>query len=351
VLDIGTGTGFFAMLACRLGARKVYAIEPDEVIHLARTAARANGYEGRIDFIQNLTTRVELPERVDVIVSDLRTVIPWFQQHIPTIVDARERLLAPGGVLIPAQDTVWAAVVEMPEFYAQHVGHQPEDTDGFDMTVARLAGANAWAKARAKPEQLLSAPRLFSTLDYRVINEDNVNVQIDWPVHRAGTAHGFVVWFDTILMEDIGFSNVPGGEPLLYGNGFFPWLEPTPVAVGDAVSVSLRGNLVQDDYIWRWNSRIMSPTGSAEPRAQFSQSNFTGPRELERIRRGAASYVPIPTGREAVDRFILERIDGIRTTRSIAEELSSHFPAEFPTWEVALEAVGELSCRYDVAKR
>ena len=346
VLDIGTGTGFFAMLACRLGARKVYAIEPDNVIQLARDAARKNGFADRIEFIQDLSMRVELPERVDVIVSDLRTVLPWYQQHIATIIDARERLLAPDGALIPEQDSVWAAVVEMPEFYAQHVGHQPEDTPGFDMSAARRTGANAWTKARAKPEQLLTEPRQWATLDYSTVRDSNVDAQIDWTVARSGTAHGFVAWFDTILTEDVGFSNAPGSERVLYGNAFFSWQEPVAVAPGDAIAVSLRANFLEDDYIWRWNTRVMGSPGTAKPRAEFSQSNFVGPPALERLRRGAASYVPVLYGREEVDRFILDHIDGNRSLRDIAEAVASHFPTEFPTWEVALETVGELAHRY-----
>ncbi len=346
VLDIGTGTGFFAMLACRLGARKVYAIEPDNVIQLAREAARTNGYADRIHFIQDLSLRVELPERVDVIVSDLRSVLPWFQQHIATIIDARERLLAPGGILIPEQDIMWAAVVEMPDFYAQHVGHQPGDTPGFDMSAARRSGANAVTKARAEPKQLLTEPRQWATLDYKAVTDSNVDAQIGWTAARPGTAHGFVAWFDTILTQDIGFSNAPGGEPLLYGHAFFPWQEPVAVARGEAIAVSLRANLVGDDYIWRWNSRIMGSPGTAEPRAEFSQSSFVGPQALERLRRGEAGYVPILNGRAEVDRFILDQIDGKRSLREIAEAVASQFPTEFQTWEAALAAVGELSFRY-----
>src|SRR5690349_17927548 len=76
VLDIGTGTGIMALLACRYGARKVYAVEPDDIIILAREAAAAGGLADRIEFIQDRTTNIFLPERVDVIVSDVHGVLP-----------------------------------------------------------------------------------------------------------------------------------------------------------------------------------------------------------------------------------------------------------------------------------
>ena len=104
VLDLGCGQGLFALLACRFGARRVYAIEPDNVINIAREAAAANGFRDRIEFFQSVSTEVTLPEPATIIISDLRGVLPWFQKHIPSIVDARQRLLAPGGVLIPRRD-------------------------------------------------------------------------------------------------------------------------------------------------------------------------------------------------------------------------------------------------------
>jgi protein arginine N-methyltransferase 1 len=101
VLDIGTGSGILALLACRFGARKVYAVEPDDIIQLAREAAAANGFADRIEFIQGISTRLDLREKVDVIVSDLRGVLPALEQGLVSIMDARDRLLAPGGRLIP----------------------------------------------------------------------------------------------------------------------------------------------------------------------------------------------------------------------------------------------------------
>lgn len=56
VVDIGTGTGIFALLAARLGARKVYAIDPSDVIQLGRCVAAHNGLDARVEFIQGLST-------------------------------------------------------------------------------------------------------------------------------------------------------------------------------------------------------------------------------------------------------------------------------------------------------
>ena len=102
VLDIGTGTGIFALLAARMGARRVYAIEPSDAINVAREIARANGCADSIEFIQALSTEVEPAERADVLVSDLRGVLPFCGGHFAAIADARRRWLAPGATLIPS---------------------------------------------------------------------------------------------------------------------------------------------------------------------------------------------------------------------------------------------------------
>src|SRR5262245_17467881 len=79
VLEIGTGPGIFAVQACRLGAARVYAVEPDPVIQVAREIAHANSCADKIEFIEGLSTRAELPVKADVIVSDLRGILPLFQ--------------------------------------------------------------------------------------------------------------------------------------------------------------------------------------------------------------------------------------------------------------------------------
>jgi protein arginine N-methyltransferase 1 len=144
VLDLGCGPGVFALMACKFGARRVYAVEPESIISLAREAAVTNGCADRIEFFESLSTEISLPEPASIIISDLRGVLPWFEQHIPTIIDARERLLAPGGVLIPQRDVLWATVVEAPEQYEDFVG--PWRRFDLDLAAGTRLITNTWRK-------------------------------------------------------------------------------------------------------------------------------------------------------------------------------------------------------------
>src|SRR5262245_21451987 len=85
VLDIGAGTGIFSLLACRFGARRVYAVEPADAIQIAREIAAANGYADRIEFIQKLSTEITLPEQADVIIYDLRGMFTFMGRHITCV--------------------------------------------------------------------------------------------------------------------------------------------------------------------------------------------------------------------------------------------------------------------------
>src|ERR1041384_6455215 len=154
VLDLGCGPGVFALLACKLGARRVYAVEPENIIGLAREAAAANGFSSRIEFFEKLSTEITLPEPATIIISDLRGVLPWFEQNVTSIIDARERLLASGGVLIPRRDVLWASVVEAPEQYEEIVGPWRNQVD-LDLSAGKRLAAKTRRTAAKKTEKVV----------------------------------------------------------------------------------------------------------------------------------------------------------------------------------------------------
>jgi type I protein arginine methyltransferase len=279
VVDLGCGPGLFALIACQLGARRVFAIEPNDVIQVGRDAAREHGFGDRIEFIQELSTKVSLPEQAEVIVSDLRGVLPWFANHLPSIIDARSRFLAPNGILIPARDTLWAAIVEVPDYYEGLV--KPWDGP-LTLSYGRRLAVNNWSKLRVTPESLLGQPVCWYRLDYYRVEEVNFSKDVSLSAARAGMAHGLIIWFDAELFDGVGFSNGPDHEALIYKNAFFPFEQPIEVRAGDRIDVHLDGRLIGDDYVWSWNTTVSS-TGKT-----FKQSTLLGiPLSQEQLRKGA----------------------------------------------------------------
>ena len=271
VLDVGTGLGIFAILASRLGARRVFAVEPGDVIHLARRIAKDNGVADRIEFIQDFSTRISLPERADVMISDLRAVLPLFQHHIPSIVDARERLLEPSATLIPAQDSLWAAVIEAPESYQKFTRPWDEALE-LDLLATHPILTQMSRQLRAGPDQLVTEPTCWATLEYGTIESPNVEGRLRWDVTRKSVGHGLLVWFDTTLANGIGFSNAPGEAETIYGSEFFPFSSPIGLDPGDSIAVGLAANLVVDRYVWRWTTRVLSGGRDGDVKADLSQT-------------------------------------------------------------------------------
>src|SRR5258707_4450423 len=167
-VDLGTGSGVFALLAARAGARKVYAIESGSVIELARELAAANGVADRIDFFHADSRSVELPERADLLISDVRGVLPLFANAIPTMIDARTRFLCDGAAMIPRGESIFAALVESPVAYAHHTDAY-QSSYGIDFAAARRLAVNHSRRTLVRADELLSAPVLWARLDYATI--------------------------------------------------------------------------------------------------------------------------------------------------------------------------------------
>jgi protein arginine N-methyltransferase 1 len=344
VVEIGTGPGIFAVLACQLGAGRVYAIEPNEIIQVAREVTAANGCADKIEFLEDLSNRVTLPIRADVVLSDLRGVLPFFERHIPAIVDARRRFLLPGGILIPRKDTLWAAIVEAPKPYGELVDPWDHNSIGQDLSPARRLIVNSSQRVHVSPEQLLTAPRLWTTLDYASVENADARGNLDWRVERAGTGHGILVWFDADLAEGIGFSNAPSAPETIYGSLFLPWTQPVSLASGQAVCGSLEARLVENDYVWRWTTRIEPVEGSSTSLIHFEQSQLSGTvLSTAQLRRIAADYIPHLSEEGRLRRRTFELMDGKASLEEIARRLAAEFPQRFSSWQQALSYAGVVS--------
>jgi protein arginine N-methyltransferase 1 len=101
VVDLGTGTGVLAVAAAQAGAKRVYAIEVRPIAEDAARFFQGSGLGDRITLIRGHSTEISLPDRADVLVSEMIGNDPLGEQILETASDAVGRLLKPDARLIP----------------------------------------------------------------------------------------------------------------------------------------------------------------------------------------------------------------------------------------------------------
>ncbi len=216
--------------------------------------------------------------------------------------DARRRLLAPGGTLIPREDSLWVAVVEAPDVYRDHVGPWQDNELGLDMGAALRFTTNSWGKARLKPGQFLVEPRCWAKLDYTHPGRARTPA-----ARRPGRCRGrgrptaSALWFDAELVDGIGYSNAPGATEQIYGQAFFPLTRPLDLDAGDTISVGLRADLIGEDYQWTWETRVGDRDEPGRCPGRLPAVDVPGrtPRSLERLKKQARRARRRPSRRTA----------------------------------------------------
>lgn len=345
VIDLGTGPGILALLACKAGASRVTAIDPHPSIEVARRAARDNGFADKIAFFCGLSTHLFPDTLADVIVSDIRGVLPLFERHIPVINDARTRLLKPGGTMIPAADRVYAALVEAADLYDQSRRPWLENAYGLDLSAGYVHITNQWMRTSRNASALMSKPHLFAALDYREALDPNQRASILFEASRSGTVHGLLLWFDTQLAPGIGFSNAPGEPELVYGQAFFPFEHPVTIAEGGLAACDISANFVDGDYIWAWSIRAEDIDGNPHAYRQSSlKSTIFSP---EILAPRAQSFKPPSSRLQDVDAACIGLFNGERTLQEIAQLLLARFPEYFHDENAAFERAASLSGHYN----
>ena len=84
---------------------------------------------------------------------------------------------------------------------------------------------------------------------------------------------GLGVWSDSTLTDGVQFSNEPGTPDTIHERCFLPWTTPVTVEIGNTVSVTLRSDLIGEDYISSWNTLVLEQ-GCDRITAEFKQSPF-----------------------------------------------------------------------------
>jgi SAM-dependent methyltransferase len=305
VLDIGTGLGTFGLIAARLGAARVYAIDATNITALAERNARANGFADRVEVLCGRAIDAELPEPVDVIVSDLSGALPLFEEHLPSVIHARDRFLEPGGTLIPQRDRLFCAPLSDAALYADLLAPW-RSVPGIDLTAAETMALHAPHALRVDPDRLAAEPRCWGELDYATLRSPDVSASLEWTLATTCDLHGIVLWFESTLQGDITISSGPRFPESVYATMVLPLLQPLSVRAGEVLRLDLDATLVSGHYAVTWQAGTEQQPGTrqstllSEPRRGAARADEVAPLPPRATFRPSAGVVCRNVGHEVL---------------------------------------------------
>jgi protein arginine N-methyltransferase 1 len=260
VLDVGAGSGILSLFAARAGAARVYAVEQTSIAVLAQELATANGVGDIVQVIQGDITELELPGRVDVIVSEWLGGFGIDEGMLPPVVTARDRWLKPGGVMIPDSVTAWVALVH-DRYLAETVDFLQENPYGLELgdlvekTVNEISYSGGFRHLAASDRR--SEPARLWTTNAGLIRftEAQAPHQAEGllAIHEYGSANALALWFSAGLVPGISLSVGPGDPPTHWGMTTAPLRAPLELTPGTGVRFKVRNAPANPVGTWtRW---------------------------------------------------------------------------------------------------
>lgn len=255
VVDVGAGTGLLSLMACRAGAERVYAIEESPILDVALDVARDNGFGGRIVPVRMRSTKANLPERADVVVSETIGAFVFSEEIVSTLADARARFLKPGGVLIPRSIRIFLAPFES---FEEGVGLLERALRGFDFRAAarRVPVQTMMTARRLRPDHFLDLPRSLYDLDFTSANnEPDFSRTLEFAACRDGVLHGLAGLWEARLDERVLLRCAPDAPPLHWAPVLFRLPAGCPVRSGETIRVRF-GRRDAPGWSWKWEAEV-----------------------------------------------------------------------------------------------
>lgn len=324
VADLGCGSGILGLLCLQAGAGHVYAVDESAMLEVARATLTRAGLGERASFLQGRCQQVELPERVDVAISDHVGYFGFDYGIVDLFRDAARRLLKPGGALIPARIALQVAAVEATQHRKLAEGWR---ADGIPPEFGWLHdhSLNTMHGVDLKRDELLSDPAEFGTIDFGGGSLEFYSWTADLRMARGGVVHGLGGWFDCELSAGVRMTNSPLADaPIKRPQVFLPIGEAVLVQAGDGAKATLM--LRPADNLMAWS--VEFPASSR----RFCHSTWQGmPLSPEDLLRSNPGRAPKP-GRVAHARaIVLGYCDGNRSAGEIEQAVAREHPGLFPS--------------------
>lgn len=257
VLDVGTGTGILSFFAAKAGAKRVYAVEGSTA--MARNAEiliKSNGLSEVIKVIKGKIEEVELPEKVDLIISEPMGVLLFHERMIESFLFARNKFLKPElygnpSTLFPGHGSIFLAPFTDGGMYADF-----KNRSKFWQNRSFYGVVDLSSMCRIAEEQIFRQPvvggfdpkTLMSTavekkFDFTNVDVDelkDIKIPFEFVLQYTGVIHGIAGWFNVTFPSGLVLETGPDHQRTHWQQCRFFFLKPIGVNSGQVFRGELR---------------------------------------------------------------------------------------------------------------
>ncbi len=250
VCDIGTGTGILALWALEAGAKKVYGIDVNkEIIPDAIARIKNAGFSDKFELFNALSYDVTLPEKVDVITSEILGNLADNQEMTPILEDARKRFLKDDGVFIPSNVKTFLVPIDSKPIHEQVKNGQYKNlNDNYSLPelMNRFGVRNTFDmpfNAIIPSSCSLSEPQIVKEFNFNGTDDAEYTTSTIYKISRDGIFTGFKGYFVAQLsphsMLDISGDDIANRKTSDCWKHLFLGIEtPFEVKVGDELHLN-----------------------------------------------------------------------------------------------------------------
>ena len=203
-LDVGAGTGVWAILAAQLGAKRVVAVEIEEcLIPIIYKHAKENGVAHKIEIVHGNSDDVKIRGKFDVIVSEIFGGDALGAATINSFVSLRNRFLAENGVLIPQKLAIYAVPSKVEKSIADIPAGLPVKSEFLKLLKFNY-GQNISPSERPQIN-FLAEPQKLIEADFRTIEKppSTANLSAVWKLADLHEVNAFTVYNQSTFTDEI----------------------------------------------------------------------------------------------------------------------------------------------------
>ena len=270
VLDIGVGTGILSMWALEAGAKKVYGIDVNKtIIEKATARIKEAGFLEKFQTFNALSNDVSLPEKVDVIISEILGNLGDNEDMTPILNDARKRFLKETGQMIPRKVNTFLVPVSSTNAHGQISNgkckgiNEKYNLSDLLLKLEMTNKFNLYYDVVLPKSTYLSSPQMVADFEFIGLDKGEYQSEIVFTIDKQGIFNGFKGYFiaklsDGVLL-DISGDDIQNHETSdCWKHCFLPIEKTLEVHKGDKVKIifsrrypKIRNSPFRQCYSWQ----------------------------------------------------------------------------------------------------